>query len=139
MLQRLANFVGEISDKHVSTIIAAIIVMALFGSFDFVADLAMQNLSVGPEVHAAAQAAIVGIGAGACALILMLARRQRRKMIREELQRVFALNHRLRNSFQVIVDADYITHDDERKKIMLDTVYSMDSTLRQLFPALGVE
>jgi hypothetical protein len=40
-------------------------------------------------------------------VVLLSARRERRRILREEINRVVELNHRLRNALQVITDSDF--------------------------------
>jgi hypothetical protein len=53
----------------------------------------------------------------------------------EEIRKVAELNHCLRNSMELIADAHYFEKDAEHKRMMLETVKTMDEKLRQLFPA----
>jgi two-component sensor histidine kinase len=73
------------------------------------------------------------------AIVLLTARRERRKIVREEIRRVMELSHRLRNSLKIISYARGSVPDPIHKEMMIDAVRSMDTALRQLFPALGVE
>ena len=139
MLVRLAQFVGRVSDRNLTTFLFAAVVMVAFGLFDYFADLAMLTVGVRPELHAAAHAAFVGLVTGFTAVIFLLARRQRRHIVIDELQRVAELNHRLRNALQVIVHAQHSRADEMEKRVTLEAVDAMDETLKQLFPALGAE
>jgi hypothetical protein len=139
MLVRLAQFVGRVSDRNLTTFLFGAVVMVCFGLFDYFADFAMLQFRVHAELHAAAHAAFVGLGTGFTAVVFLLARRQRRHIVIDELQRVAELNHRLRNSLQLIVDAQHTRADEEEKRITLEAVDAMDETLKQLFPALGAD
>jgi two-component sensor histidine kinase len=59
--------------------------------------------------------------------------------MREEIERMVELNHRIRNALQVITDAHFDETDEERKRMISDMVVSMDQTLKHLFPTLGLE
>jgi hypothetical protein len=113
--------------------------MAVFGCFDYFSDMAMLSFGIAPKLHAAALAMFVGVGAGLSALVLLLARRERRKLVQDELYRLAELSHRLRNSLQIIAYAHYASEDESHKKMMIDAVSSIDASLRQLIPALGFE
>jgi hypothetical protein len=101
--------------------------------------MAMLSFGVAPELHAAALAVFVGVGAGFSALVLLLARRQSRKLVQDELYRLAELNHRLRNSLQIIAYAHYASEDVAHRNLMMDAVSSIDTSLRQLIPALGFD
>ena len=139
MLIWLAEFIGHIADRRSTTILAGCIAALTFGIFDYFVDFTMFRLGVSPEIHAAAQAAFVGFGAGTACLIVMIARRERRKLIQEQLFKVAELNHRLRNGLQVIVDSHYNSADEPQKQMVFETVRSISESLRQLFPVLGME
>ena len=139
MLVQLAEFIGRIADRRSTTVLSGCIAALSFGLFDYFVDSTMFQMGVSPEIHAAAQAAFVGLGAGAAALLVMLARRERRKLIQEQLVKVAELNHRLRNGLQVIVDSQHNSADEPQKQMVFDTVRSISESLRQLFPVLGME
>jgi hypothetical protein len=101
--------------------------------------MAMLSFGVMREIHAAALATFVGFGAGLATLVLLMARRERRKLVQDELHRLAELNHRLRNSLQIIAYAHYTTEDESHKKLMLDAVSSIDASLKLLIPVLGFE
>ena len=139
MLERLAEFVGRVSDRNFPTCLFAVVVMITFGLFDYFADFAMLRTAMGPRGQAAAQAVFVGIGTGITALIFLLARRQRRQHIVDELRRVAELNHCLRNSLQIIMHAQHTIENKEEKRMTLEAINMIDTALKHLFPALGVE
>jgi hypothetical protein len=139
MLNRIGDFVGRVADRRSTIFLTAAVVMAAFGCFDYFSDMAMLSFGVAPELHAAALAVFVGVGAGFSAMVLLLARRQRRKLVQDELYRLAELNHRLRNSLQIIAYAHYTSEDEAHRNMMMDAVASIDSSLRQLIPALGFE
>jgi hypothetical protein len=139
MLNRIGDFVGRIADRRSTIFLTAALVMLAFGCFDYFTDMAMMSFGVAPELHAAALATFVGVGAGFSALVLLLARRERRKLLQDELFRLTELNHRLRNSLQIIAYAHYTSEDEAHKTMMMDAIASIDTSLRQLIPALGFE
>ncbi len=139
MLARVAEFVGQVSDQRSSSALFSLVIMLLFGLFDFFVDFALNLAGVSPESEAAVQAGIVGIGAAIVSYWLLAARRRRRVMVREELTRVAELNHHLRNSLQIIVGAHYIAKDEEHAKMMLETAQAIDQVLKRLFPTAGIE
>lgn len=139
MLVRVAEFVGQVSDKRSSSALFSLGILVAFGLFDLFVDFALNLAGVSPALEAAVQAAIVGIGAGIVSYWLLAARRRRRMMVREELTRVAELNHHLRNSLQIIVGAHYIAKDEEHAKMMLETAQTIDQVLKRLFPTAGIE
>lgn len=139
MLARVAEFVGQVSDRRSISALFSVGIMLLFALFDFFVDFVLNLAAITPGLAAAVQAGIVGIGTGIVSYWLLAARRHRRIMVREELTRVAELNHHLRNSLQIIVGAHYIAKDEEHAKMMLETAQAIDQLLKRLFPTAGVE
>jgi gas vesicle protein len=90
-------------------------------------------------MHTLIQGSLVGLAAALVSVVLLAARRERRRVLREEIKRIVELNHRLRNSLQVITDVDFAKTNEERKRMLAEVVQSMDQTMKQLFPTLGLE
>ena len=137
MLARLAEFIGRVSDRrsHIVWFSACVfIVYFLVGAL-----IDRSTIGIGPKIHTLIQGCLVGLAAGIVSVILLSARRQRRKLLREEINRIVELNHRLRNALQVITDADFEETNEGRKRMISDMVQSMDLTLKRLFPTLGLE
>lgn len=127
------------TDNLSSILLAALVATVAFGLFDYFADSAMLQFGVDPQIHSAAQAAFVGLGAGLATLVLLLARRERRKLIQDQIFKVAELNHSLRNGLQVIVDSRHAANEEIQQQMIFDTVASINESLRQLFPTLGIE
>ncbi|HEX8924972.1 MAG TPA: hypothetical protein VF786_04230 [Terriglobales bacterium] len=139
MLDRIGEFVGNLAD-HRSTILCAAVCAALFfGFLVYFGHIALLDSGIDPALHASILAAVVGLGAGLVCVVLLVARRERRKIVQDELRRLAELNHRVRNCLQIIADAHYVEGDTSHRKMMLEAVASMDQSLKQLFPALGFE
>lgn len=139
MLISLADFIGRVSDRRSSTVLFSTGIFIFFGLLDAAVDRLTLQANIDADIHTTVQATIVGLAACIIAVVLLVARRERRRVVREEIQRVMELNHRIRNSLQVITYAHYREGDEAHKEMVLDAVHSMDTTLRQLFPTLGVE
>ncbi|HVJ05990.1 MAG TPA: hypothetical protein VM578_09990 [Candidatus Saccharimonadales bacterium] len=109
----------------------------LFGLFEFAVSRWFIGVNISPNLHAALQASIVGIGAGASLLLLLLGIIERRKIVADELHRVAELNHAVRNSLELIMLAHYGEKDCEHKTIVLECTNRIDQTLKRLFPAIA--
>ncbi|HUO61319.1 MAG TPA: hypothetical protein VMU24_11670 [Candidatus Acidoferrales bacterium] len=139
MLDRLEEFVARTTDRRSTILLGSAFMMLVFGFFEYFADRLTLDLGINAELHASALAAFVGVGAGAGTFVFLVARREQRRIVQDELRRLAELNHRLRNSLQIIADAHYAGPDDTHRKMMMQAVASMDECLKQLFPALGFE
>jgi hypothetical protein len=137
MLASLAGYIGRVSDRRSHIAWFSVCVFAVFFLVDALIDRV--TIDVDPKLHAFIQACLVGLAAALVSLVLLTARRERRRILREEINRVVELNHRLRNALQVITDAEFGGTVETRKRMISDTVRSMDLTLHQLFPTLGLE
>ncbi len=136
MLARIGQWIGKIADRRSSTLLASVAVMVVFGCFSYFVDMTMQDIGVKAELHAGAQATLVGVGTGLAALVVLLARKERHDATRRELERVAELNHRLRNSLEVLSASHYLASDELQKKLILETVSSIEVAMRQLFPSV---
>jgi len=139
MLDRFGEFVWRTADRTTTIILAAVCATIAFGCLVFFGHLALADSFIDPALHAGILAAFVGIGSGLATMVLLLARRERRKLVQDELRRLAELNHRLRNGLQIIADAHYTEGNEGHRKMMMEAVASMDASLKQLFPALGFE
>jgi hypothetical protein len=109
----------------------------LFGLFEFAVSRWFIGVNISPNLHAALQAGIVGLGAGFALWLVLLGVIDRRRIVADELRRVAELNHTIRNSLEVIVLAHYSEADCEHKMIVLECTNRIDQTLRKLFPVIG--
>jgi hypothetical protein len=128
-----------LTDSLSTILLATLVSTIIFGLFDYFGDSAMLQVGIDPQIHSAAQAAFVGLGAGIATFVLLLARRERRKLIQDQVFKVAELNHSLRNGLQVILDSHHAANEEIQQQMIFDTVASINESLRQLFPTLGIE
>ncbi|HVP63982.1 MAG TPA: hypothetical protein VMT82_03740 [candidate division Zixibacteria bacterium] len=139
MLDRLGEFVAFTADRTSTIVSASVCATVAFGCLVFFGHLALLDSALAPALHAGILAVFVGLGAGLATFVLLLARRERRRQLEDELRRLAELNHRVRNSLQIITDAHHTAPDDLHRKMIMEAVASTDDCLKQLFPALGFE
>jgi two-component sensor histidine kinase len=137
MLHKLGMFIDKVSDSHSSSLLFALSMSIAFGAVDTAFESGMSHGETRCP-HTLMRASSIGVTVGATAILLLKARQQRRILVREEMRRLLELNHRLRNSLQVIADSHYFEPDESHRRMMSETVESMDETLKQLFPAFGM-
>lgn len=135
---RLSRLVGYVCDTPLRTAIAVVVVGVAVGLFNFGVDRALIELEIGPDLHSGVQAAIAGVGAAVATLWILLAIRERRRRIADELSRVAELNHTLRNALEVIIGSHY-PPEEQHNFMVLESAKRIDAKLKELFPALGVE
>ncbi len=137
VLARIADFIGRVSDRRWSAILFSLGIAVIFGFVDCLVGLTSLGAGLNPVLQTKAQAALVGAVAGMLSLLLLAARREQRRIVRDELTRVAELNHRLRNALQVIRYANHL--DPAHGDAMVEAVDSIEVALRQLFPSTGTE
>jgi hypothetical protein len=116
--------------------IAATVTFAtvFFGLFEFAVFRWSIDVRLDPDLHAALNAAIVGLGTGLSLLVILLGILERRDMAADQLRRVEQLNHNIRNALELIVLANESQLNDEMRMVVLESTKRIDQTLRQLFP-----
>ncbi len=135
MLARIASFIGYVSDRRRRTYLFSAAVFTFFGLVASGVDLITLQRGFDPDIHTIVESFCIAATAGLVSLLLLSARAEQRRLAREELARVAELNHRLRNALQVIKYANHL--DPEHQEMMIEAVDSMETALRQLFPAVA--
>ncbi len=135
-LLSVGNFIGRLSDSRRHIAITALVFIIFFGFVDYLVDYAMIVAGVDDKLHSALQATIVGVIAGITVYLLLRARGERRRVINDEIDRVVELNHSLRNSLEIIAHSHYVTSEEVRKTMLLETAQKMSDKLTELFPTM---
>jgi two-component sensor histidine kinase len=139
MFTHLGSLIGQVSDRKRYIALTAISATILVGLFDYIIDSEMSAHGLDIDFHAGLQGAIVGLGAGALLLVVLLGTRTRRQLVTEELRRLAELNHTVRNSLEVIIMAHHFQSEDAHNKIVLECTRKIDEKLKQLFPVVGLD
>lgn len=125
---------GAAADSRIRVGIAVVLTVVAFALLDFLSDVLGHYIS--HRVAAAAvRAASVGLAAGALMWAGLIAVRQRRQYINAEIDRIAELNHRIRNSLEVIADAQHFAQDPVRSMV-LESVAKIDKTLQEVLPSV---
>jgi hypothetical protein len=108
---------------------------SLLGGFAFfllgsLCDVWMQQ-HVANRVIAAADDALVGVGAG---VLVFLYERRRRQIIIKKLEVIRLMNHHVRNSLQVIRFAASVPQEEEVANKIRDAVDRIEWALREVLP-----
>jgi hypothetical protein len=139
MLLPLADFISHVADRRTSTVLFSLAMTGIFGSIVVLAERSTYRAGAPRDARTMFQASATGLTAGVVAFVLLAARRERQVILRDELRRMVELNHSLRNSLQIIADAHFNEVDADHRKMMFDTVKSMNCTLQKLFPNSGID
>lgn len=125
---------GVAADSRSRVGIVVTLTAVAFALLDFVADMLGHHVAHDVAV-AAVRAAIIGLAAGSVMWLGLIAVRQRRRHIAAEMNRIAELNHRIRNSLQVIVHAEHFAQDPLRS-VVLESVEKIDKTLHDVLPSV---
>lgn len=125
---------GVAADSRSRVGIVVILTAVAFALLDFLADM-LGHVVAHDIAIAAVRAAIIGVAAGSLMWLGLIAVRQRRRHISAELNRIAELNHRIRNSLQVIVHAQHFAQDPARSMV-LESVEKIDKTLHDVLPSV---
>lgn len=134
MLRALGPFISVLTSRRLYVFISSFFATVVFGLFDFNVSRWTIESTLAPELKAAFQATIVGMGAGIALWFLLESVRQRRKLVAEELERVSELNHAIRNSLEIIVLAHYTEANAEHRALILECTKRIDQKLKELYP-----
>lgn len=117
------------------------IIVVLFGvsagAFELFVHTAMVQTATSVLGQSVLDAAIVAVAASFAPLLFLLAARERHRKVADDLRKVAALNHHIRNALQGIVYNEYLPRSTEHKNEVLAGVDRIDSILQELFPVVG--
>jgi len=126
----LGSRIIEALDSRAKSAGLALLIGLLFGALQ----LAIPNRSrfVVPFVINAAGGTIVSY-------LLLVGARARRLAVLEHIRKVAELNHNVRNALTVISATQYLTAEmaEHDRKMMMESVERINTTLRHLFPVVG--
>jgi len=107
------------------------------GLLEFIIHAVIMQAEASPRVQAIIGAALVGIAAAFAPLLFLLAARERRRKVLDDLRKISQLNHHVRNALQTIIDSEYLPDSDENRKAVLEGADRIGRVLQELFPAVG--
>lgn len=130
---RFGTFLMQLCDSRRRVIVASLVTGAAAGAVEFAVHRAIRMMSLPNEMHGALDAASVAVAVTVGIGALLLAARERRKRVLQQVARVAELNHQVRNALQVIVHSQYVA-DSRHTAIVLESVERIERTLKELFP-----
>jgi Co/Zn/Cd efflux system component len=132
----VGNRVAGLCDSRFGFLCSITFAAVLAGCTEFLVHEALTSLSAPEIIHAALDALLMGLATAVITSVLLLAIRERHRRMMQEVQRVAELNHTVRNALQVIVHSQYLPKGEQDGTAILESVQRIDSTLRELFPAM---
>lgn len=132
---RLGTFLVELYGSRWKSILAVVVVGVCTGLSEYFLDIYLRRIEINQALDDLMDACVVGLASAAVAGIWLLAARERRKRVLQEMSKIAQLNHNIRNALEVIVHSHYVPGDDHTNCV-LDSVESIERTLEELFPGL---
>ena len=132
-LARVIPFVLRSNVRIWSAVVGATV---LSGVLEFAVVRWFIGLNLTPNLCAALQACVVGLGTGILLFFVLLGIIERRRIVADHLRRVAALNLSVRNALELIMLAHYAEEDHDHKAMVLECTHRIDRTLREVFPAI---
>ncbi len=137
MFRRFGFLIGYLSDTRTRSLTAVAICFLVFAAIEFVVDHALRTRRLSPLQDSVLDATIIGMLFSLIFWLLLAGNRERRRRVREDLERVAELNHEIRNALQVITHTQYANKDFEHRKAILDSVARIDDVLRRALKISG--
>jgi len=121
------------------TLIAMVVVLfgVSAGLLEYLIHTAVLRAAKSILAQTVMDAAFVGVAAAFAPLLLLLAARERRSRLLDDLRKIAEINHHVRNALQSIVYNEYLPRSDETRNAVMDGVSRIDGILRELFPVIG--
>jgi hypothetical protein len=125
-----------VSDTRFQTRIAVAVSVVCFAAIEFFAHFLLLYLRIPPLADAVADALLMGVAFGLAVWMLLVANRERRARVRQDLERIAEINHEIRNALQVIAHSHFDA-DATRREMVMESVARIDDVLKRLFPVVG--
>jgi hypothetical protein len=134
MFHRLGVLIGHVSDTPSQTRIAVLLGIPAFGLMEFAFHIGLARLGASPVIDAAIDAALTGIFFGLVLWSFLTAISERRKRVRQDLERIAELNHEIRNALEIIAHSHFAA-EARHRAMVLESVSRIDVVLKRVFPA----
>jgi hypothetical protein len=117
----------------------ALLIGLLFGSVQFGLLVGLVQHAISVHNRLVVQFVITSAGVAAISYFLLLGARARRIAVLEHVRKVAELNHNIRNALQIILASQYVSTErtDSDRKLVVESVERIDTTLQHLFPVVG--
>ncbi len=137
MRRRLGFLVGYLSDTRTRSLLAVALCFVFSGATEFVIHQTLKTSHLSPLQDSILDAATIGVSFSFVLWVLLAGNRDRRRRVREDLERVAELNHEIRNALQVITHSQYANKDFEHRQAILDSVARSDGVLKRALRISG--
>lgn len=137
MLRRNGGVIGYISDKPRRSLLAAALCFVVFGAIEFVSHEFLSHTYLSAFGDAVLDSSIVAASSSVLIWFILAGHRERRKRVREELERIAELNHEIRNALEVIVHSHYSDKDEGHRQMVLESVKRIDTVVKRVSRIVG--
>jgi two-component sensor histidine kinase len=136
MFRQLGSLIGRASDSTQQRAITVLISAFAFGALEFALHMGLARLGVPALMDAAVAAGLCGLTFGLLLWLFLAAIRERRRRVKEELDRISEVNHEIRNALQIITHSHF-NAEPQHRDMVLDSVTRIDAVLKRIFPTIG--
>jgi hypothetical protein len=133
----LGNKLVNLTETKTGVTLFAIGSGIIAGGLEFVIRYELKSFAIPYWASLAIGSVVLGTTVAVIAWIEAGAVRERRILLRREIERVTALNHNVRNALQAIQYGCRMPPSQEQVKIIDESVERIDTTLKSLFPVIG--
>jgi hypothetical protein len=107
------------------------------GLLEFLIHTAVAQAGISPREQAMISAVVVGFAAACAPLLALLAARERRRKLLDDLRKIAQLNHHVRNALQTIIYSEYLPSSEVKRQVIMEGADRIGRILQELFPAVG--
>jgi hypothetical protein len=135
MFHQLGSFIGRASDTLTHTAITVILSALAFGVVELAIHMMLASFGVPAAADAAFDAGLCGVTFGLLLWLFLAAIRERRRLIRGELDRISEVNHEIRNALQIITHSHF-NAEPQHREMVLESVNRIDAVLKRILPGI---
>ncbi|HWR36773.1 MAG TPA: hypothetical protein VN622_12965 [Clostridia bacterium] len=139
MLNRVGNYLAEISDAPNTRFVFVLFAATLTAALEYFVHYGLEWLMVDHQTANVIDATIIGLFAGVITYVEVKSVQARRHKILRDVQTVSSLNHHVRNALQAIQYAARLPLEEKQIAIIDESVEKIDKTLRELYPIITTE
>lgn len=136
MLERIGNFLVEVTDSRRGRILFVLASAFLAGLLEYVVHLTISYYVKSPSLALAIDSVTIALLIAAIAGVEVEAVHHRRRKVIDDIRVVRELNHHVRNALQIIQYASRLPEQRQQVVIIDESVARIDATLKELFPQM---
>jgi uncharacterized membrane protein len=136
LLDQLGTFIVEVSDTRRGRILLVLAIAAIASTLEYLLHIAIVTYVPHEHLGRLLDSLSIGVVIAIITIIEIKAVHQRRTKVMDDMRVVRELNHHVRNALQIISYAAHVPETERQVAIIDESVARIDSTLKELFPAI---